>query len=280
MIVGDNTFDLLPDKVYTVNVSGLAYFSEYYFAFDSEKVTILLNGEPVSPNTAYTWFFDSVTIALLGDTAESVTVTIEYPEASSNTLILGENSVYVTIENYWASEVESVFTADEAGTYTISAADGEENAVLIVEGVYGFEMVDLPYEFTLAEGESITLIISSAANVMTETEDYVDVVITKNAAEGGLVLGENSIYVTIENYFANAVEVTFTASEAGTYVLTPADGEQNAIVLIEDMYGSEMVDLPYEFTLAEGESITLLVTTGANVMTETEDNVDLVLTKA
>ncbi len=279
MIVGDNTFDLLPGKVYTVNVSGLAYFAEYYFVFDSEKVTILLNGEPVSPNTTYTWFFDSVTIALLGDTAESVTVTIDCPEASSNTLVLGENSVYVTIENFWASEVESVFTADEAGTYTISAADGEENAVLIVEGAYGFEMVDLPYEFTLAEGESITLIISSAADVMNETEDYVDVVITKNAAEGGLVLGENSIYVTIENNFAGNVEATFTATEAGTYTINAADGEENAVVIIETLNSSEMVDLPYEFTLAEGESITLIISSAADVMSETEDYVDLVIAK-
>ena len=140
-------------------------------------------------------------------------------------------------------------------------------------------MVELPYEFTLEAGASITLLVTTGADVMTETEDYVDLLITKKANENELVLGENSIYVTIENYFANTVEVTFTATEAGTYVLNAADGEENAVVLIEDAYGSEMVELPYEFTLEAGASITLLVTTGADVMTETEDTIDLVLTK-
>ena len=182
MIVGDNTFDLLPDKVYTVNVSGLPYVSEYYFEFDASKVAILVDGEPVNPNETYVWYFSGVEIVLLGDETETVSVSLVSQVATETadvTLVLGENSVYVTIEDYFASEVTVEFTADEAGTYVLSAADGEDNAVVIIGDMYMSEMVDLPYEFTLAEGESITLLVTTGANVMTETEDYVDLVLTK-----------------------------------------------------------------------------------------------------
>ena len=199
---------------------------------------------------------------------------------SPRVLLLGENSVYVPIENYWPEMIETVFEATESGTYVITIADGEQNADLYFEGEYGPEWIEnFPYEFTLEAGESYTIYVSTLADVMTETEDYVDFVITKKSNENELVLGENSVYVTIENYFANTVEMTFTATKAGTYVLSAADGEENANVYIEDMYGSEWIELPYEFTLEAGESFTFLVSTSANIMTETEDYIDLTLTK-
>ena len=276
--LGENTLELKPGVEYTVYSDYLAYYGEYVLVFDGSVVSITSWGEPIESDVTNQWF-GTLTFSLVGDTTATVTVTLNTVVEEVNELVLGENSIYVTIENYFASEIESVFTASTAGTYVLSAADGEHNALILVDGLYSYEEIELPYEFTLEADESITFYITSLADVMTETEDYVDLFITKQANENTLVLGENSVYVTIENYFANTVEMTFTATVAGTYVLSAADGEENANVYIEDMYGSEMIDLPYEFTLEAGESFTFLVSTSANIMTETEDYIDLTLTK-
>ncbi|MBQ7353191.1 MAG: hypothetical protein IJW54_04210 [Clostridia bacterium] len=130
-------------------------------------------GTTVTPtvDTTYMVYADSMAgamVQIVGSTG-----TTEEPE--SNALVLGENAVYVTIENYYCAGVEVTFTATEAGTYTISAAEGEENADLYVNEEY----IELPYEFTLEAGESITFRVCTLANVMTTTEDTIDLVIAK-----------------------------------------------------------------------------------------------------
>ena len=59
-------------------------------------------------------------------------------------------------------------------------------------------------------------------------------------------------------------------------MLYPAADEENADVYYNDELIEEM---PFEFTLEAGESITFLVCTSANVMTTTEDTIDLVIEK-
>ena len=117
---------------------------------------------------------------------------------------------------------------------------------------------------------------------MTLTEDYIDLVIAfANEEADGLVLGENSVFVTVNNYFCAGTEVSFTAEQAGTYTINAADGEQNAdLTLITASGDAEWIEnLPYEFTLEAGESITFVVATTA-IMTLTEDYIDLVVAVA
>ena len=276
--IGDNTVELTPGNVYTLYINGIDWYSEYSLVFDSSVVSILNWGEPINPNDTIVYYGD-LEIVLLVDDPATVTITLVAAASNVEELVLGENSIYVPIENYYASEIETVFTAPSSGTYILSVADGEQNALVLIEGMSWNEEIELPYEFTLAAGESITFYITSLANVMTETEDYVDLFITKQANENTLVLGENSIYVTIDNYYPADVITEFIATEAGTYVLSAADGEENAFVIIEDGYYSEWIDLPYEFTLDAGESISFIISTSANVFEVTEDYIDLVLSK-
>ncbi|MBQ3559007.1 MAG: hypothetical protein IJA07_05825 [Agathobacter sp.] len=201
---------------------------------------------------------------------------------NSNALVVGENSVHVTVENYYCAGTEVTFTAAEAGTYVISPAEDEENADVYVVGEYGAEWIEeYPYEFTLSADESITFLVGTSAN-MTLTEDDIDLVIEAKAGDSAsnkLVLGENSVHVTVENYYCAGTEVTFTATETGTYVISPAEGEENADVYVVGEDGAEWIEeYPYEFTLSADESITFLVGTSAN-MTLTEDDIDLVITK-
>ncbi len=337
-------------------------------------------GTTVTPvvTTTYAVYADTMAGAMVQIVGSTGTT----EEPADNVLVLGENSVYVTIVNYYCAGVEMTFTATEAGTYTISPAEGEENADLTDMGTEEW-IETLPYEFTLEAGESITFLVCTSANVMTTTEDTIDLVITKADGESGedeesttvtgdgseanpyvftgvgsvmisgggnapivvqiaggltasldcaaqfytelgnfessvgtsvtptetttyyifadtmagatgmltvtasgatepkgnvLVLGENAVYVTIVNYYCAGVEMTFTATEAGTYTISPAEGEENAD--LTDMGTEEWIEtLPYEFTLEAGESITFLVCTSANVMTTTEDTIDLVISK-
>jgi hypothetical protein len=84
--------------------------------------------------------------------------------------------------------------------------------------------------------------------------------------------------VTVTNNYCAGTVVTFTAPEAGTFTLSPADGELNAEVMISEEYSSEIVTLPYVFTLDAGESMEFIIFT-TEVMGLTEDTIDLVISK-
>ena len=166
-------------------------------------------------------------------------------------LILGNNSIRV--EDTWMGAIVD-FTAPFAGSYTLSAAAGESNAFIMIETMYGSELIDLPYTFELGEGETITFIVLPA----NYNPDTIDLVLTM---EGGdepvdntLVMGENSVYVKVENFWAQWTEMVFTAPYGATFQLSLAAGEENADIY--DFNGEWIEYLPYTFTLEEGESIT------------------------
>jgi len=96
-----------------------------------------------------------------------------------------------------------------------------------------------------------------------------------------LTIGANVIPVTISGYYAAPIDVYFTASEAGTYILALADGEATGVVGAEIGGGSQDLTLPYEFTLAAGETFNAFVSTSLDVLQNegVTDNIDLVLTK-
>jgi len=100
---------------------------------------------------------------------------------------LGDNAYNVTITSGWAEGVEVSFTAEKAGKYTLSAAGGEDNAEVSVIADYSSEMVDLPYEFVLDEGETVKFYISSTA--LLQSEDEINLVLSlegENAETGDL----------------------------------------------------------------------------------------------
>lgn len=97
------------------------------------------------------------------------------------------------------------------------------------------------------------------------------------ATDGGLVVGTNSVEVTVEMYYCAGTMVTFTATEAGTYTISAAEGETHADLMA--MAGYEWITLPYEFTLAAGESISFLVTTTDYMYESNTETIELVIAK-
>ena len=82
-----------------------------------------------------------------------------------NQLALGENAVQVT--NGW-SGVALPFTAPVTGTYTIAPAEGEENALIIVEDGNVTELINLQYNsyvFVMQEGETRTFIVATVSKL-------------------------------------------------------------------------------------------------------------------
>lgn len=90
-------------------------------------------------------------------------------------LVLGDNAIPT---DYMG--VELGFTATEAGTYTLAAADGETNAFVMALDDYGASMVMLPYEFDLGANETANFAIMA-----NQGEDTIDLVLTKNGAPAG-----------------------------------------------------------------------------------------------
>ena len=134
---------------------------------------------------------------------------------------------------------------------------------------------------TIAVGS--TLYLSVATNDMAaDTINFTVTIETSSDSGNGagaanaLVLGENAVGVTVTNYYADATTVTFTATEAGTYILSAAEGETNADVYITM---GDWCELPYTFTLDAGDTISFDVCS-ADFMSVTEDTINLVITKA
>ncbi len=101
---------------------------------------------------------------------------IPTPPVADPGLQLGNNTIDVT--DAWTG-VFVTFTAPNAGTFVFSAADGETNGDLGMESEYGADWFGLPYEVTLAAGESITLIVST----LDLMPDVIDIVITAKAED-------------------------------------------------------------------------------------------------
>ncbi len=200
----------------------------------------------------------------------------EYPltsaneeEPKDNVLVEGENNLQIPAG---MDGVDYTFTATEAGTYVLNLAAGEENAWVN----YGNESnVTLPLTVTLAAGDTITFNISTYSM----EADEINLTWTKegsNEPSGNgntLSVGENSIAVPAYG----ETKVTFTAAEAGSYLLTFAAGEVNGDVGVEGNYGFESVmgTNGYTVDLDVGESVELIVVT----VDWAEDTIDLVLTK-
>lgn len=174
------------------------------------------------------------------------------PEEPGAELVLGENSVYVTVTNFFQDQTKVTFTAPFAGTFTIAWADGETNGDLYDS--YAEWIENMPYTFYLEAGESLNFYVQSADFMI--PEDFIEIVIFEGAPveEPGveLVPGENSVYVTVTNFFQDQTKVTFTAPVSATYTVSFADGETNGDLY--DAFGNWVEVMPYTFYLEAGES--------------------------
>ena len=277
LAVGDNIFMATEEGVqatFTAEVAGTYLISDGIgtmwfedtdpeWGADSYKEVTLAAGESVSFTVKYN---------------NLVTIAIEKAPESIN-LSVGENTINVPAETAYLNFTDAEMDA----TYTLSFNGALVSIVLDQGGMQTEIFADTEFTYNPWHDYIITSKTGEAIENLVITVTFV------RGAEGGgdigggeeetyapLILGENAITVTVESYYCAGTNVTFTALEAGEYVLNIAEGEENADVYTLPDY--EMVEFPYTFTLGAGESISFNVATTA-FMTLTEDVIDLVLEK-
>lgn len=265
-------------KVDTVN----SYVSEFEA---SDFVLTAQNGDMISVDGGKTWA-ESVQISvsdfgfisyLVKSASESDTVQVTVERIAYEFTLYVGTSTHTMI----AGKEYTVFlrgTADEA--HYVSYILSWNNPDLIV--YFGAAPITSGGKIEqYSEYYSLTVVYNgtSSADVQFTLEDpYVPDSGDDTPADGHtLKVGNNAIRVTVENYFCAGTAVTFTAQTAGTYIISPADGEMNADLMIADDFTAESVVMPYMFTLDAGQSITFTVYT-TNIMNLTEDTIDLVIT--
>lgn len=194
--VGTQTQNMVPGKEYTVFLTGSAdpaHYINYVLSWNNPDLsvifgaTVIASGDTVSQYNEYY----SLVMVYNGTGATDITFTLEdpyVPEGSeggstgggegTTVLSVGSNSIYVTVNNYFCEGTTVSFTAETAGTYLISPADGEMNADITISDEFSSESLTMPYTFTLEAGETIEFTVFTSA-YMTLTEDYIDLVITK-----------------------------------------------------------------------------------------------------
>lgn len=190
--VGTNTHTMIPGKTYTVFLRGTAdeaHYVSYILSWNNPDLTVYFGAAPITSGgkiDRYSEYY-SLTVVYNGTAAAEVQFTLEDPyvpdsgddtPTDGNTLKVGNNAIHVTVENNFCAGTAVTFTAQTAGTYIISPADGEMNADLVIADDFTAESVVMPYMFTLDAGQSITFTVYTT-DVMNLTEDTIDLVITQ-----------------------------------------------------------------------------------------------------
>ena len=174
--------------------AGKYFFTELYAMAGGDfvvtwigDITVEINGEVVengaTVNLMMAWMGgNAVVINSINGEAVEASIKFDAYKAPATEINLGNVDVTVTVENYFCEGVEVVFTATEAGEYTLSLAEGEENAdIYVAIGNVTEWLENLPYSFTLEAGESISFIIGTT-NIMVES-DEINLVLAKAGAD-------------------------------------------------------------------------------------------------
>jgi hypothetical protein len=259
-----------------INVEGNA---KVYYSFDPEAE--FTASEDAQTNVAIE-SYDYQYLYIAVETAETATLVLDFvgePGTASNPYVWTEGTNNIQLP-MWG---EVIYKVDVNVTGNLTVTFGAENIrgycganpmQIRIPVVSGEAISVMPGTYYFALSSSDHTAVQTTATVAIEEESQ-----EVNPEGTALVMGENQFTIQIINNFQNDIKAYFTATEAGKYVLSAAEGEETAVVGIEDAYGFEMLDLPYSFELEAGETIAFVVSTSANVMTTTEDVVDLVLVK-
>ncbi len=161
LVLGENNVTLVPGVQYNVILTGSEeFYATYILSWLSDKVTITKNDDPLASGATIDFYNANYTVITLTVSEEvnvTLTLAVPAPEAG-NELVIGDNALNVPAG--WEG-MDVTFTAPAAGEYTLSPAEGESNHYVMLIANNSAEGIDLPYTFTLAEGETITFNISA-----------------------------------------------------------------------------------------------------------------------
>ncbi len=250
------TFDIAANTYIFVQLMGTG---EFILTWDNANVIVKKGSSDVAGGTAIasgdTVKVDDtrdleagITLSTANFSAAKVTLTVTKKVAPPQALALNENQVETSGEGR-----EATFTATKAGTYILSAASNETNAVVSVKTESGSDVIELPYEFTVEANATITFGVSTQDKLA----DTINLVLAEKPLEATtftLAKGDNSIPVTVPEA---GVIATFTAETAGKYRVKYTDSN----ILVRKADGTTEVVSNSEFELKAGESFVLKIFT-------------------
>ena len=257
---------------YVHPMTGMETSMVYDYVIEDGLMTLYFQGEAVAEDQAYVTLVDGVaTVAGLNGNAYTLVAEGDDEETEG---IAGTYSVYnemfpETTMTVVITDETITFTPPGPGAMEVSYTYTYENNIVTLYDADGNAITSpLAGYLTVVDGEPTELGYNGSTYLFGEPE-------AEETNE--LVLGENEVDVVVEGGFPMATTVTFTATEAGTYTISPADGETNADVTVVD--GDWIEEFPYTFTLEAGQSISFDVCS-ADVMSTTTDTINLVIAKA
>ena len=249
LTVGTQIQNMVPGKEYTVTLSGSvdpAYYVNYILSWANKDVVASYNGQVIQSGATISNYAQGYALILVNNGAEAANVefTLKDPYVSGgstgeSTLSLGENAVNVTVENFYCAGTTVTFTAPAKGTYTLSAAPGEENADVYFFTENASESVSLPYTFSLEKGETVRFLVATTAFMTLET-DVIDLYLERT------FVGED-----LTNTLSGTYNVNFIMD--GLYTLTFQDGR----LQVEDRSSGDATgEYIYNYNAADGISVT------------------------
>ena len=191
--VGTQTQNMIPGKEYTVFLRGTAdeaHYVSYILSWNNPDLLVYFGTAPITSGGRVDRYSEYYSLVMVynGEASADIQFTLEDPyvpdsgdddtPTDGNTLKEGSNAVHVTVENNFCAGTTVTFTAQTAGTFIISPADGEMNADVVISDEFTSQSVVMPYMFTLEAGQSITFTVFTT-DIMNLTEDTIDLVITR-----------------------------------------------------------------------------------------------------
>ncbi len=229
------------------------------YNMESDTIDIIINApasvmpepfDPVDPSdTFYAKLSGTYKVNYLVDRLYVVTFTPDSLNNPNGTLVIEDQNTYKFNGTY-------KFVYKPGQGVTVTDMNGAAVEIYITQNAGG----DLLFQTSALKVPQVLIAVSDAGGsgdtpIITE-----------------LSVGENAVVVS-DSY--RGTMLSFTASEAGTYKLTWAADETNGEIMMGDDYMSEIISIPYEFTLATGESISFMFFT----LDYASDTVDVVIEK-
>lgn len=283
--LGENEVTLTPGVIYNLYLIVDDTYVDVTLDWDNDSVFVYLqNEDSYTAGSTAMWYYDEYNWTIINDSFDDVTLTMTlgYPSAGGEDVEY-DGSFTVTCATFGTSAYAGKYdyVIDEFGAVTVYSNGSLTQNVMIsvgMGGVYTVQFADMrmPVEIGTALSGTVDVLFNGTMHMYTITFGAAGGNGGSETPASGLVVGENHVTVTVSNYYCPGVEISFTATEAGTYTLSAAAGEENAEVY--SMINDEFVDLPYSFTVDAGQTVTFVIFTTA-IMTLTEDVIDLVITK-
>lgn len=266
---GINEFNLVADEPQTFALNNIAA-GEYTIELKSGSGTVSFGNVEYVLDAEHTTYNidlsspDTTVVTVESDTDVTLKFVMSY-DGVAERITAGANSITLK-----AQENVNAIIVGAPGYYTFTRTGGSATISLESEGEIKSVLLN-------GINKTATFYIPSPTNTIITFKATSNVEFKFNLAYSATDPNaqQNTLHVGEQNVSASGwgENYTFTATEGGNYSITTASS--NAYIMVESEYGAEWVEVPYTFTLSEGDTITFVMATNDFE----DDNYTVIITK-